>query len=218
MFGFGSGRAAPQESTLPPKLEPKHLYEKRVARDKSRLRAYNQILGQIQTRIYHTSQLSGATNYVVYTVPPFILGVPLIDMQDCIVYLVTVLRQQGYVVRFTYPNLLYISWKHYEQEYNRLQNPIIQAMLPPENTTKKGKEGSRGTGSTTKAVTFATVPSRQGGPGGTAPPRSAMDYQPPDFFLQGVTRPAPAPLGNGVPSQPQAKQTNDVLAELWSFA
>jgi hypothetical protein len=63
-------------------------------------------------------------------VPPFILGLPKLDMEDCVVYLVWQLRQAKFEVRFTWPNLLYISWQHHEGEYLTRQNPIIQAMMP----------------------------------------------------------------------------------------
>jgi hypothetical protein len=221
MFGLGRGETSGANT---PRLEPKHLFEKRVARDNARLRAYNQLLGQIHSRIYHTSQISGTANYVIYTVPPFILGLPALDMQDCIVYLVHMLRTSGFEVRFTYPNLLYISWKHYERDYNMSQNPITKAMMPPaSSTSKKGKEGGRGMdGASLPSVTFAPASSGSGSGGGPAlaPPRSAIDYQPPDAFVQGITRPPPRPqpLGNGVPNGNAAAQTsNDVLAELWKF-
>jgi hypothetical protein len=195
-----------------PKLEPRHLFEKRVARDAAKLRAYNQVLTQIQSRIRTTASLSGNQNYLVYTVPPFILGLPAIDLQDCIVYVVHQLRTSGFAVRFTYPNLLFISWKHYEQEYMRDQNPITQAMkppAPPANSSKKGITGKRGMGATTgsaQKVTFAPNLSRIGGVPAT--PRSAADYQPPDSFLDGIQRPTKPPPGN---------TTESVIAQLWKF-
>jgi len=124
----------PNEVT--PKLTPNELFERRVQRDKSRLHTYNQILEQIHTRIYSASQLDNHPAYVMYTVPPFVLGLPKIDLQDCIVYVVYQLRQSGFQVRYTYPNLLYISWEHHEKEYLLHQNPIIQAMIPDKK--KKG--------------------------------------------------------------------------------
>ena len=84
-----------------PKLEPRQLFEGRVRRDAAKLRAYNQILTQIQSRIKTTAGLPGNPNYLLYTVPPFILGLPAIDLQDCIVYVVHQLRTGGYEVRFT---------------------------------------------------------------------------------------------------------------------
>jgi len=191
-----------------PKLEPRHLFEKRVARDAAKLRAYNQVLSQIQNRIKVTSALPGNQSYLLYTVPPFILGLPAIDLQDCIVYVVHQLRTGGFEVRFTYPNLLYISWKHYEQEYMREQNPITQAMKPT-NSSKKGLSGKRGMGASTgsaQKVTFAPDLSRIGG--APAAPRSAAEYQPPDSFLEGIQRPVKPPPGN---------PTESVLAQLWKI-
>lgn len=199
---YGAGK----DST--PLLEPKHLYEKRMVRDKARLKAYNQILGQIHNRIYHTSQLSGNVNSIMYNVPPFVIGLPVIDLQDCIVYIVHMLRQSGFIVRYTYPNLLHISWKHYETEYNRQQNPIVQAMMPAASTSKKGKEGKRG--ATAPTASFAIDM-----PAAPQVARSITDYRPPDAFIQGITRPAPKPVGNGLP--PPASSTNNVLADLWKF-
>lgn len=199
----------------PPRLEPKQLFEKRVARDKSRLKAYNQILGQIHSRIYHTSQLPGNSNFLVYTVPPFLLGMPSIDLQDCIIYLVHMLRQSGFEIRFTYPNLLYISWKHYETEYNRQQNPIVQAMIPPQATTKKGAGGKRGMGAdSSPGVTFNPIVEYS--TGNQAQPRSANEYRPPDSFLQNLSRPPPRPMPPVVPNQNLPK--GDILADLWKFA
>lgn len=186
-------------------LEPRHLFEKRVARDKARLRAYEQILKQIQVRIKTTADLPGNPNYLLYTVPPFILGLPAIDMQDCIVYIVHQLRTNGFMIRFTYPNLLYISWAHYEQEYMREQNPITQAMKPPANSSKKGAGGKRGGGSASH-VTFAPDLGRIGGAPAAA--RSAAEYKPPDSFMEGIQRP---------PAKAAGSRTESILEELWKF-
>lgn len=187
-------------------LEPRHLYEKRVARDKARLRAYDQILNQIQVRIKTTSELPGTPNYLLYTVPPFILGLPAIDLQDCIVYIVHQLRTSGFMIRFTYPNLLYISWAHYEQEYMREQNPITQAMKAPVNSSKKGAGGKRGSGGSTTKVTFAPDLGNIGG--APAAPRSAAEYKPPESFMEGIQRPVKPAAGS---------RTESILAELWKF-
>lgn len=191
---------------VPPKLEPRHLFEKRVQRDTARLRSYNQLLKQIHIRISGTAVLPGNPNYLVYTVPPFIIGLPSLDLQDCVVYIVHQLRQGGFEVRFTYPNLLYISWKQYEQEYMRERNPIAIAMKPAAaNTSKKGAGGKRGGGAdSTQNVTFATDLSRIGG--AAAPARSATDYKPPDSFVQNIQRPVK-----------DEKRTDSILEELWKF-
>ena len=192
-----------QPTDATPKLEPKNLFQKRESRDKARLRAYNQLLAQIHHRIYTTSQLPGNPNYLIYTVPPFILGLPHIDLEDCIVYLVHQLRTSGFEIRFTYPNLLYISWKSYEREYLMTQNPIVKAMMPPAplNVNKKGT-GAR------SRISFA--PSVQTAEDTAGAPRSAADYQPPPSFVNTMTRPVNEP-------KPGATGAGNILADLWNF-
>lgn len=179
-----------------PKLNPNELYERRIRRDQARLRAYNQVLEQIHTRIYSASQLAGHPAYLMYTVPPFILGLPKLDLEDCIVYLVYMLRQAGFEVRFTYPNLLYISWKHHEKEYLLHQNPIIQAMMPPPEPKRGGRKGA--------SVSFE-LPSPLGQSVATAPRKLASEYKPPESFVQQMER-------------PQSDKSKSVLDDLWIFS
>ena len=190
----------------PPKLQPHHLFEKREKRDNARLKSYNQLLEQIQHRIFTTSQLPGNPNYLIYSVPPFILGLPSMDMQDCIVYLVFQLRQNGFEVRFTYPNLLYISWASYEKEYFMKKNPIVKAMTPPkpEPIVKKGRN-----------VQFQQQPSSSIQNPYTdkitvAPVRSASDYMPPTSFLDTIQRPLPTQSSS-------VSGAGNVIADLWKF-
>lgn len=157
----------------PPRLNPKDLFEQRVKRDSSRLRSYNQLLQQIHQRIYTTSQMNGNSNFILYTVPPFIFGLPKIDLQDCIVYLVHMLRQASYEVRYTYPNLLYVSWKQHERDYLLTQNPIMQAMAPPQIKKERKAE---------KKVSFQPA---------AGPIKSATDYRPPPSFVQTIEKPLP---------------------------
>ena len=183
---------------IPPRLNPKDLFEKRMRRDHARLRAYNQLLNQINQRIYTTSQMSGNANFITYTVPPFIFGLPKLDLQDCIVYLVWMLRQNGYEVRYTYPNLLYISWKHHEKNYLMTQNPIVQAMIPPEVKKEQKKKDKA------RSVSFAPDPRRPVSEPQAAPMRSTLDYEPPNSFLQTMQKPLP-------------DRKNNILADLWDF-
>ena len=199
-------------SAPPPKLDPKLLYEKRFRRDQARLRAYNQLLEQINQRIYTTSQLTGNATYITYTVPPFIYGLPKLDLEDCIVYLVYQLRQSAYEVKYTYPNLLFISWKHHERNYFLTQNPIMQAMIPPEvkkEQKKKDKEKEKQHQDKARSVSFA--PDLRGGSQGYGvtesrepPVRNATEYMPPNSFVQSVQKP-----------QPDKK--NNILADLWNY-
>jgi hypothetical protein len=142
------------------------------------------------------------------------------DMEDCIVYLVWQLRQSGFEVRFTWPNLLFISWRHHEGDYLTKHNPIIQAMIPepiaPPKPTSQKSEGPKKKAQVQQGpkVSFSDIELLTSGQGtavtaysgpGQAQQRRAMDYEPPASFLQNMERPVkPSPKGN-------------VLADLWSF-
>lgn len=192
----------------PPRLDPKILFDKRFRRDQARLRAYNQLLEQIHQRIYTTSQLTGNASYITYTVPPFIFGLPKLDLEDCIVYLVYILRQTGYEVKYTYPNLLFISWKHHERNYFLTQNPIMQAMIPPEVKKEQKKKEKQQQQDRDKAKSVSFTPDLRGSlsvPQVREPPvRSALEYQPPPSFVQSVQK-------------PQADKKSNILAELWNY-
>jgi hypothetical protein len=131
-----------------PQLNPTELYDKRRTKDAGRLRAYNKILEQIYNRIRTMSKLPNSQCYLLYTVPPFILGLPKLDLEDCVVYLIYQLRHAGYEIRYSPPNMIYISWLHHEKSYLVEQSPIMQAMMESAEKTqaeleRKEKEAAR---------------------------------------------------------------------------
>ena len=221
-----SGR--PPDTIQVPRLEPKDLYEKRIRRDHARLRAYNTLLEQIYHRVYAASQVNGNTSSLFYTVPPFLLGLPKLDMEDCIVYLVWQLRDAKFEVRFTWPNLLFISWRHHEGEYLTKKNPIVQAMTPEpaaaapapapakraQRTAARPPAARQNTG-----VSFADeIALLTGGSSAAPAPRRAAEYQPPASFIQTLDAPTPRRPGSqhlassGAGMQPQG----GVLSDLWA--
>ena len=50
-----------------------------------------------------------------------LIGVPNYDKNACITYLISKLEENDFVVRYTHPNLLFISWKHYVPNYVRTE-------------------------------------------------------------------------------------------------
>jgi hypothetical protein len=209
---------AAEDST--PHLDPTQLYDKRRTKDIYRLKTYNKILDQIYHRVLVTSKLPNSPCYIMYTVPPFILGLPKIDMQDCVIYLIHQLRHSKYEVRYTYPNLLYISWLHHEKSYIVDQSPIMQSMLESYEKSEAEKEASRllyskksqkkvrmqlpgemqqpRSAIKSQGIPMAAIKNvlHQGGPPNglnpvAAPPvESASAYVPPSSFLQNIMNPA----------------------------
>jgi len=197
--------------SVPPQLQISDLYKRRTAKDTARLRAYNQILESIYMRIKMQSNMPNSPCDLLYTIPPFILGLPRIDLEDCVVYLVYQLRQNGFVVAYTFPNLIRISWIHHERDYILEQSPIMQAMLANSQTLKE-KQHSK------SLMAFNKKPKAPKNPhvakmtvelaAGKAP--SAIDYQPPATFLQQMEK--PDAKKNVVITDPVM---TGVLADLW---
>ena len=203
-----------------PHLDPTQLYDKRRTKDIYRLKTYNKILDQIYHRVLITSKLPNSPCYIMYSIPSFIIGMPKVDIQDCVVYLIHQLRHSKYEVRYTYPNLLYISWLHHEKSYSVDQSPIMQSMLESFEKSEAEKEASRllyskksqkkvrmqvpgemqqpRSAMKSQGIPMSAIRNvlHQGGPPNglnpvAAPPvESAAAYVPPSSFLQNIMNPS----------------------------
>ena len=49
------------------------------------------------------------------------IGVPKFDSASCIAYIIDKLQINGFNVRYTHPNLLFISWSHWVPDYVRTE-------------------------------------------------------------------------------------------------
>jgi hypothetical protein len=190
-----------------PQLDPSELYDKRKTKDAGRLRAYNKILEQIYHRIRTLSKLPNSQCYLLYTVPPFIFGLPKLDLEDCVVYLIYQLRHAGYEVRFTPPNMIYISWLHHEKSYLVEQSPIMQAMLSSAEKTqaeleRKEKEAARLLGPSRKSgkKVRMQVPGEMQRPSELSRPASSYPFtHPPSSAIHTVLQ---RPVSNPVAGPP----------------
>lgn len=116
------------DSLLPPILNPSSLYKQEAKRDATRIRVYNSVLNVIYTRIKAISRVPDNEKALWYLVPEFIPGTPRFDIGDAILYIVWNLRNVGYIVTYTHPNLLHISWKSHDQRYRAVESPWIQVL------------------------------------------------------------------------------------------
>jgi hypothetical protein len=116
------------DSLLPPVLNPNTLYGQEAKRDATRIRIYNNVLSQIYTKVKAVARVPGNEKALWYLVPEFIPGTPRFDIGDCVLYLVWNLRNAGYKVEYTHPNLLYIHWKHHDARYREQQSPWAQVL------------------------------------------------------------------------------------------
>ena len=184
----------------PQVIQMQELYTRRQQKDNARLRAYDQLLKQIMARIRNHSQLPTHPTDILYEVPYFLMGMPRIDMQDAVVYLTFQLRAGGFDVRFTFPNLLYISWKHYEQQYLMSGCPLFQSMVQTASHVMNKPEPKKptllkpsllGGGAGKKRVQFGGE-SKNAAATPAAPRPKALEYQPPIEYFKAMEAPRPS--------------------------
>lgn len=117
---FHLNSLAENEEQYETKINLDELYDRKQQRDINTLNCYNKILSRIHTRIKITSQQQNVENqFCWFIVPEMMIGVPKFDHGTCTAYLIDKLRDNGFVIRYTHPNLLFISWKHWVPAYVR---------------------------------------------------------------------------------------------------
>ena len=95
------------------------LYERKKKHDLHTLSIYKKILGRIHNRINTISRQQIDEQYCWFLIPEMMIGVPNYDNSACIEYCISELTLNGFNIRYTHPNLLLISWKHWIPSYVR---------------------------------------------------------------------------------------------------
>ena len=119
------------ENDLTDKINLDDLFEKKREIAENKLTLYNKILNRIHNKIKLTSnQNRGKEQFVWYLVPEIMIGVSRYDVSECTGYIIRKLRENDMVVRYTHPNLIFISWAHWipgyvRQEYKKQTGSII---------------------------------------------------------------------------------------------
>lgn len=101
------------------KINIDELYEKKQQRDLNTLSNYNKILNRVHNKIKYVSKQTITEKFCWYIIPEVVLGVPKFDHTSCTAYIIHKLRENGFIVKYTHPNLLFISWNHWVPTYVR---------------------------------------------------------------------------------------------------
>ena len=101
------------------KLNLDDLYERTRETSQTKIKTYQKILARIHTRIKAISRQRNNNKFCMFVIPEFILGIPRYDIAECTNYVIEKLIDNGFQIKYTYPNLLFISWQHYIPKYQR---------------------------------------------------------------------------------------------------
>ena len=120
-----------EENDLTDKINLDDLFEKKREIAESKLTLYNKILNRIHNKIKLTSnQNRGREQFIWYLIPEIMIGVSRYNVAECTGYIINKLRENDLVVRYTHPNLVFISWSHWipgyvRQEYKKQTGTTI---------------------------------------------------------------------------------------------
>tara|TARA_B100000674_G_C37959114_1_gene971100 strand:+ start:1487 stop:2074 length:588 start_codon:yes stop_codon:yes gene_type:complete len=102
------------------KLNLDELFTQNKTESNNKIVVYQKILQRVHNKIKLTSRQRNNMKCCWYVIPEFILGLPKYDTGSCTGYLMNKLDENGFIVKYTYPNLLFISWNHYIPDYERM--------------------------------------------------------------------------------------------------
>ena len=101
------------------KINLDDLYERKQQQDLKTLTLYNRILARVHNRIKTISRQQTKEQFCWYLMPETMIGIPKFDHGACTAYIIDQLKENGFIVKYTHPNLLLISWAHWCPSYVR---------------------------------------------------------------------------------------------------
>ena len=137
------------------KINLDELYDTKKEKDLQKLQVFNRILNRIHTKIKMTSRQKINSNFCWYVVPEVMLGIVNYDRVMCISYIVAKLEENDFQVRYTHPNLIFISWGHYIPTYVRTEFKKKTGISIDEHGNKKedGNDNSEEAGGGIRLIT-----------------------------------------------------------------
>jgi len=107
------------DNNISDKINLDDLYEKKRESDEGKLQIYNKILNRIHAKIKTTSRQLTNERFCWYVIPEMMIGITKYNVAECTGYIIEKLKDNGFLIRYTHPNLIFISWNHWIPGYVR---------------------------------------------------------------------------------------------------
>jgi hypothetical protein len=101
------------------KINLDELSKHRNELDDNKEKIYKNILNRVHKNIKLTARQRTNDTFTFFLVPDFLLGIPVYNTSLCTTYIINKLENNGFFVKYTHPNLLFISWKHHIDKRKR---------------------------------------------------------------------------------------------------
>ncbi len=119
-----------------PSVSVKDINNLMTSKQKNKVVIFEKIYDMCQTQIIKYAKNDKYRCF--YEVPEFILGMPLYNLNQAIIHVLEKLKKNGFMVKYYFPNHLYISWDYQEisgvkqnmKAITSQSHTIIQPPLP----------------------------------------------------------------------------------------
>ena len=101
------------------KISLDDLYEEKQNADAFQIEIYKKVLTRVHKKVRLTAKQKTDNTHCFFLVPEIMFGCPKYDTQKCITFVIEKLVNNGFQIKYTHPNLIFISWKHYIPNFKR---------------------------------------------------------------------------------------------------
>jgi len=101
------------------KINMEDLFIRKEQVKQLKLQTFQRILHRAHKKIKLTSRQKVNEPWCFFLIPEFLIGVPRYDTAACTAYIMDELIKNGFHLKYTHPNLLFISWGHYIDKSGR---------------------------------------------------------------------------------------------------
>ena len=84
------------------------LYTRRNELADNKEKIYRTILSRVHKKIKLTSRQRNGDTFTFFIIPEFLVGVPIYDTAACTAYIISKLKENGFIIKYTHPNFLFI--------------------------------------------------------------------------------------------------------------
>ena len=117
------------------KINIDELYVRKRELENNKLKIYKTILNRVHKKIKISSRQLHNNQFTFFVIPEFIVGIPMYDIASCTAFIIDKLKENGFVIKYTYPNLLFISWAHHLDKAKRVEIKKVYGV----NVNSKGE-------------------------------------------------------------------------------
>lgn len=104
-------------------------------RSESKKKTYEKIMENIYSRMEKATSMNQLNCF--YEVPEFLIGHPLYNINDCLEFNISQLMKNGFLVKYYFPRILYISWNMEEIKYLQVVDKLQKEKKTKDQVPKK---------------------------------------------------------------------------------